>query len=94
MRVDIKRECGTRVSKLFGYDFRRHANAQGKSRGSVPQIVESDVWQTCLFQDWFEVLVDKAIHIYWSAKLRDEDQIDGFRPLFRIDNRIFFLTPF
>jgi len=59
----------------------------------VPQVVESDVRQPRPFQDRLKVLEHEAVHIHWSSKLRDEDKIDTFRPLFVIDNWVFFLTP-
>src|ERR1700756_3464223 len=40
------------------------------------------------------MLVDHAIHIHWPFKLRDEDEIYGFRPLFGINNRVLCLALF
>jgi hypothetical protein len=45
----------------------------------MSQVIESDVWQSGPFQDGFEVLLDKAIHVHRSSKLRDENEIYSFR---------------
>ena len=60
----------------------------------MPQIIESYIRQLGPLQDWLEVLVDQAIHIHRPSKLRDEDQIDCFRPLFRINDRVLCLALF
>jgi len=52
----------------------------------MSQVIESDVWQSGPFQDGFEVLVDKAIHIHRPSKLRDENEIYGLRPLLWIND--------
>ena len=60
----------------------------------MPQVIEPDVRQFGSFQDGLEVLVDQAIHIHWPFKLRDEDEIYGFTPLFGINNRVLCLALF
>src|SRR5258708_14939969 len=52
----------------------------------MPQIIQSYIREAGPLQYWLEVLIDETIHIHWSSKLRHEHQVDGFRPLFGIDN--------
>src|SRR5882672_7657957 len=37
------------------------------------------------------MLVDQAIDIHWPSDVRHEDQVDGFRPFFGIDDRVLCL---
>ena len=60
----------------------------------MSQVVESNVWQSRPFQDGFEVLVDKAIHVHRSSKLRDENEIYGLRPLLWINDGVLGLPLF
>ena len=45
----------------------------------MPQVIQSDVWQSGPFQDGFEVLVDQTVHIHWPSKFRNKNQ--DTRPL-------------
>ena len=60
----------------------------------MPQIIESYIRQPGPLQNWLEVLVDQAIHIHGPSKLRDEDEIYSFRPLFGINDRVLCLALF
>jgi len=50
-------------------------------------VIEPDVRQFGSFQDGLEVLVDQAVHIDWPPNSVNEDQVHGFWPFFRINNR-------
>jgi hypothetical protein len=54
----------------------------------MPQVIQSDVWQSGPFQDGFEVLVDQAVHIHRPSKFRNKDQVHGLWPFFGINNWI------
>lgn len=58
----------------------------------MPQIIKPYIRQSGALQDWFEVLVDEAIHIHRPSKLRNEDEIHGFGPLFWINDRAFLCS--
>jgi len=76
------------VSELLRDNLWRDTYRQRQRRRRMPQIIEPYIREPGSLQDWLEVLVDEAIHIHRSSKLRYEDQADGFRPLFGIDNRV------
>jgi hypothetical protein len=52
----------------------------------MPQVIESDIWQSGSFQDGLEVFVDEAVHTNWSSEFRNRDQVHGFWPFFGINN--------
>src|ERR1700687_3262229 len=60
----------------------------------MPQIIKSYIRQPGALQDWFEVLVDEAIHIRRPSKLRNDDEIRSFGPLLWINDWVLDLALF
>src|ERR1700683_5339871 len=79
VRVGVQSESSARVPKLLGHHLGCNPNRESKSGRCVAEVVEADVRQACLSQEWFEMLLDQVFLAGRFAARRGKDQISEYR---------------